>query len=198
MQDPAFQQLLAQVRQCQLCAADLPEAPKPILQASVHSRILIAGQAPGLVTHQRGVPFDDASGKRLRQWLGVSDQQFYDPELFAILPMGFCYPGKARSGDKPPRPECARNWRQALLDQLPDIQLTLLIGRHAQDWHLPKDGLTLSERVEQWQQYAPTHLPLPHPSPRNNPWLKKHPWFEQQLIPALQQQIAAILDKKTP
>lgn len=173
---------------CQICTPHLPLAPKPIIQFNPAARILIAGQAPGLRAHQSGRPFDDASGDRLKNWLGVSSDQFYDPQLFAILPMGFCYPGKGTSGDKPPRKECAATWRASLLDQLPQLSFTVVIGQYALAYHVGADSGSLTERVRQ-QALDETTLFLPHPSPRNNIWLKKNPWFELEILPALKQKV---------
>lgn len=187
-------QLLAEVRDCTHCAAQLPQPPRPVLQAGRGARILIAGQAPGRKVQDSGVPFDDASGERLRAWLGVSSAQFYDPEQIAILPMGFCYPGKGKSGDLPPRPECAPLWRARLLAQLPNLGLTVVIGQYALAWHLPDVKASLTETVRNWRQHWPGVLPLPHPSPRNNIWLKKNPWFEGELLPPLRARVAQLLD----
>ena len=187
--------LITNIRQCQQCQ-DLPLGPKPILQAHSDARILIAGQAPGQITHQRGLPFDDASGERLRRWLNVDRNTFYNPSQFAIVPMGFCYPGKGNSGDAPPRPECAALWRQPLLDTLPNIQLTLLLGRYAIAWHLadtPFAKAPISDITAQWQQLWPHTMVLPHPSPRNNRWLAQHPEFEAEQLPRLQQRITELL-----
>lgn len=189
--------LVATIRQCQLCQG-LPLGPKPILQASSNARILIAGQAPGQVTHQRGRPFDDASGERLRRWLAVDKETFYDPNQFAIVPMGFCYPGKATAGDAAPRPECAATWRQPLLAALPNIELTLLLGRFAIAWHLANTEFAkqpLAQLTTHWQQLWPQLMVLPHPSPRNNRWLAQHPQFEAQQLPRLQQRIASLLHR---
>lgn len=184
---------LAQVRRCTLCE-DLPLGPKPILQAAQPARILIAGQAPGRRAHESGIPFDDPSGNRLRGWLGVDHASFYDPSKFAILPMGFCYPGTGTSGDLPPRAECALAWRQALLHQLPGIELTLVIGAFAQRWHLPADtGASIAETVRNWRDYWPRVLPMPHPSPRNARWLARNPFFEREVVPALQARVREIL-----
>jgi uracil-DNA glycosylase len=186
-------ELLADVRSCTICSG-LPLGPRPLLQASSDARILIVGQAPGSKTHEKGRPFDDASGKRLRQWLGVSEEQFYDPDLFAIIPMGFCYPGTGTGGDLPPRPECAPAWREPLLQALPNIQLTLLFGQFALDWHLgDKKSRTLTETVQRWQEFWPDQLPLPHPSPRNIRWFKANPWFEADVMPVLQERISALV-----
>ena len=187
-------QLLAEVRDCRHCAAHLPQPPRPVLQLGHGARILIAGQAPGRKVQDSGIPFDDPSGERLRAWLGVSRAQFYDPAQIAILPMGFCYPGKGRSGDLPPRPECAPLWRQRLLAQLPKLGLTLVIGQYAMAWHLPDVKTSLTETVRNWRERWPALLPLPHPSPRNNIWLKKNPWFEAELLPPLRARVAQLLD----
>jgi len=194
----ALDALLAEVRGCTLCD-DLPLGPRPILQASAQARILIAAQAPGQRTHHRGVPFDDPSGDRLRDWLGVDREAFYDASKFAVIPMGFCFPGSAKSGDLPPRAECAPAWREALLAQLPNVELTLVVGQYALEWHLGGGGtprpvrLSVSERVEAWREHWPEVLPLPHPSPRNNRWLKEHPWFEADVLPALRGRVAELL-----
>ncbi len=186
------ERLLAEVRTCRLCAAHLPQAPRPLLQLARGARILIAGQAPGRKAHDSGVPFDDASGERLRQWLGVDKAIFYDPQRIAILPMGLCYPGYGKSGDLPPRPECAPQWRNALLAQLPQLQLTLVLGQYALVWHLPQYD-TVTAAVQAWQQTLPHGvLALPHPSPRNNLWLRRNPWFEAGVLPALQARVAAL------
>jgi uracil-DNA glycosylase len=158
------------------------------------SKILIAGQAPGRRVHESGVPFDDPSGDRLREWLGTSRKVFYDPGKIAIVPMGFCYPGTGKSGDLPPRPECVITWRHEVLQQLKEIRLTLVIGQYAHKWHLPRAQKNLTETVRAWQEYAPTVFPLPHPSPRNNIWLKKNPWFADSLLPALGDAVQAALD----
>ncbi len=184
-------ELLQEVRACRICADVLPLGPRPVVQADALARILIVGQAPGLRVHETGIPFNDPSGDRLRNWLGMPRDEFYDPEKVAILPMGFCYPGRGKSGDKPPRPECAPAWRQRLLDQLPNIELTLLVGRYAQEWHLGK-GHSLTERVKNWREFWPEQVPLPHPSPRNNLWLRRNPWFEQEFLPRLRQHVEQI------
>lgn len=185
--------LLEHVRHCSLCAPYLPLGPRPVLQWHPKARILIAGQAPGQKAHDAQKPFADASGERLRHWLGLTAEQLYSPQLVAILPMGFCYPGKGQSGDLPPRPECAPSWRPALMQGLKNLQLTVVIGQYAQAWHLPIGKASLTETVAAWQQYWPDIIPLPHPSPRNNIWLKRNPWFEQQLVPQLQQRVQDIL-----
>ncbi|WP_036228168.1 uracil-DNA glycosylase family protein [Marinobacterium jannaschii] len=184
--------LLTQIRQCDLCKEQLPLGPNPVVRASSSARILIIGQAPGTRVHASGIPWDDASGKRLRQWLNLSDEAFYDQSRIAIVPMGFCYPGKGRSGDLPPRPECAPKWHHLLLQQMPDLELTLLIGQYAQKYYLQDQYKTLTERVSHWQEAPDGIIPLPHPSPRNQIWLKRNPWFEQQLVPELQRRIKLI------
>jgi uracil-DNA glycosylase len=173
------------VRQCRICEPSLPFGPRPVLQVDPQAKILIAGQAPGRRVHESGVPFDDPSGERLREWMGVSRETFYDPTKIAILPMGFCYPGTGKSGDLPPRPECAPTWRQLLLNSLTQIELTLVIGQFAQRWHLADDKRNLTDTVRAWQKFSPHIIPLPHPSPRNNIWLKKNPWFSASLLPEL-------------
>jgi uracil-DNA glycosylase len=181
------------VRACTLCADHLPHGPRPVLQMDTRARILIAGQAPGRKVHASGIPFDDASGERLRGWLGLSRTQFYDPTLVAVLPIGMCYPGRsAVSGDLPPRPECAPRWRARLLARLRGLQLTLAIGRHALAWHLPGRTGALTDIVRDWHRCGPQLLPLPHPSPRNNGWLKANPWFEAELVPVLRQRVREI------
>lgn len=180
-----FVELVKSVRQCRLCEKSLPLGPRPVLQVDSRATILIAGQAPGRRVHETGVPFDDPSGDRLRDWLGITPDVFYDATKVAILPMGFCYPGTGKSGDLPPRPECAPAWRQQLLDHLENIELTLVIGQYAQKWHLPDVKKNLTETVRAWKDYGKGVMPLPHPSPRNNIWLKKNPWFAETLLPQL-------------
>ena len=187
-----FDQLMTQIAQCQICAPHLEHGCRPVVQAHPDAKILIIGQAPGVKVHQSGKPFNDASGERLRQWMGIDEGRFYDPQFLAIMPMGFCYPGKGKSGDLPPRQECAPHWHKQLLEQLPNIELILLIGQYAQNYYLENKPKTVTETVQAWQQYQPKYLPLPHPSPRNNIWLKKNPWFEQALIPHLQSIIAEL------
>ncbi len=186
--------LLKEVRGCTLCAAHLPQGPRPVLQVDAKARILIAGQAPGSKVHASGVPFDDASGERLRQWMGLDRATFYDPQCVAILPMGFCYPGTGRSGDLPPRRECAPQWRERLLQAMPRIELTLVIGQYAMDWHLPDHKIqSLTDTVRAWREHWPALLPMPHPSPRNNIWLKANSWFEAEVLPALQAHVHSVL-----
>ncbi|MGZ4959118.1 MAG: uracil-DNA glycosylase family protein [Methylomonas sp.] len=186
-------QLLAEIHACKICEPHLPLDARPVLQIHPSARILIVGQAPGKKVHQSGIPFNDASGDRLRAWMGVTPEVFYDPEIISILPMGFCYPGTGKSGDLPPRPECAIAWRQPLFEVLEQLELTLVLGRYAQSYHLHTANSQVTEAVKSWQQYWPTYIPLPHPSPRNNRWLKQNPWFEAELLPALRRRVAEIL-----
>ena len=188
--------LLAEVRACGRCADALPLGPRPVLQMHGSARILIAAQAPGRKVHASGIPFDDASGDRLRGWLGLAPEQFYDPRRVAIVPMGFCFPGSAASGDKPPRPECAPAWRGALLAHLKQLRLTLVIGRYALAYHLPDARASLTETVRAWRTNGTGTIALPHPSPRNNGWFKHNPWFEQELVPALRSRVAAALGER--
>jgi uracil-DNA glycosylase len=185
--------LVTQVRACTICAPHLPDGIRPVVQANSKAKILIAGQAPGRRVHASGIPFDDPSGDRLRDWMGVTPKQFYNSELFAIVPMGFCYPGTGKSGDLPPRPECAATWRARLLRQLPGIETSLVIGKYAHEYHFGKNNLTVTKLVENWQQYWPGQIPLPHPSPRNNIWLKKNPWFEAEVVPVMRAHITSLL-----
>jgi len=185
--------LLSDVRACTLCAAHLPLGPRPVVQMSASSRILIAGQAPGRKVHETGIPFNDVSGNRLREWLGISREVFYDETKLAILGMGFCFPGTGKSGDLPPRPECAPAWRAPLLAHLKNVQLTLVLGQYAMAYHLPGRSKTLTDVVTGWRRDWPLIVPLPHPSPRNQAWLKRNPWFEQELLPVLRLRIAEVL-----
>jgi uracil-DNA glycosylase len=188
-----FESLLKDVRQCRICEPYLPLGPRPVVQIDPQARILIAGQAPGIKVHRSGVPFDDASGVRLREWLGLCREDFYDPGKVALLPMGFCYPGRGKSGDLPPRPECEPAWRKRLLEQLPNLQLTIVLGQYAQAYHFGTQHKTLTGLVKSWPEYWPHKVPLPHPSPRNNIWLRKNPWFEKELLPPLRTQVAQVL-----
>ena len=191
----AFSTLVTEIRVCTKCAPQLPLGARPVFQVHPQARILIAGQAPGRKVHESGVPFDDASGNRLREWMGITREIFYAKEI-SILPMGFCYPGTGKSGDLPPRPECEVSWRGPLLSHLKNLQLTLVIGKYAQDYHLPSEGKTLTESVMAWRDNWPIIIPLPHPSPRNNIWLKRNPWFEKELLPVLKGRIADVLCEK--
>jgi uracil-DNA glycosylase len=189
-----FIELLEEVRACTLCADHLPLGPRPVFQADPRAKILVVGQAPGTAVHETGIPFNDPSGDRLRDWMGIGRDVFYDPSQIALVPMGFCYPGRGRGGDLPPRPECAATWRAPLLAHLNRIELTIVVGRYAIDWHLePSKRLTLAEIVRHWRDHWPQLMPLPHPSPRNTLWLKNNPWVETQLVPALRDRIAGLL-----
>ncbi len=186
--------LLRDISACRICEARLPLGPRPVLRAGADARLLIVGQAPGTRVHASGVPWDDASGRRLREWLGIDADTFYDESRVAIVPMGFCYPGKAGSGDAPPRPECRATWHPQLLPLLPKVELTLLIGQYAQAYFLGvrrKGSLTNTMRA--WREYLPTHLPLPHPSPRNVAWFKANPWFEGEVLPTLRERVHGVL-----
>lgn len=190
----SFNHLLDEIKQCRLCEAHLPLGPSPVFQASQTSKILIVGQAPGIRVHETGVPFNDPSGDRLRDWMGISKDIFYNNEKIAIVPMGFCYPGTGKSGDFPPRKECADHWRHALLNHLSSVEFTLIIGQYAIDWHLGKTRKkTLTETVKAWRDYWPHSIVLPHPSPRNNIWLKKNEWFEGEILPTLKHKIQQLL-----
>lgn len=192
MHDP-LAPLLEEIRACRLCA-DLPYGPRPVLQAGVSARLRIVGQAPGRKVHESGVPWDDASGVRLRAWLGLTPEQFYDPARVAIIPMAFCYPGKAASGDEPPRRACALRWHDELNAALGAIGLTILVGHYAQAYYLAgRRKATLTATVRAWRDYLPSGwLPLPHPSPRNQPWLAANRWFEAELVPQVRAAIAAL------
>lgn len=186
--------LLQEVASCTLCAPFLAQAPRPVVAASAASRILIIGQAPGTKVHATGVPWNDPSGDNLRAWLNVDKTAFYDTANFALMPMGFCYPGKGRSGDLPPRPECAPLWHARLLAKMPAVQLTLLVGQYSQAHYLgDAAGETLTETVKRGVEHLPRFLPLPHPSPRNRLWLRKNSWFEKEIVPILRARVEMIL-----
>ncbi len=185
--------LVVEVRSCSVCKSELPFAPNPVLRAKRSARILIIGQAPGIKVHESCIPWNDPSGKRLRKWMNIDDEVFYDETRIAIIPMGFCYPGKGSSGDLPPRAECAELWHQKLLNLLPNIQLTLLIGQYAHKHYITDLGATLAETVKAWRKYGPKYFPLPHPSPRNIRWLKNNSWFESETIPQLRRKIRSAL-----
>ncbi len=185
--------ILENVRTCTLCVKHLPLGPRPILQMQQEARILIAGQAPGRKVHESGIPFADASGNRLREWLGISSEVFYDPTQIAILPVEFCFPGTCKSGDLPPRVECAPAWRETLLKSLTHLRMTLVIGQYAQAYHLPNASGSVTSAVISWRDHWPSVVPLPHPSPRNNIWLRRNPWFEEQLLPELRLKIVELL-----
>ncbi|WP_071673018.1 uracil-DNA glycosylase family protein [Nioella nitratireducens] len=195
-----FETLQRQIIACRLCAdrfaaTETAHAPRPVLWAAPGARILVAGQAPGMRVHQSGKPFTDPSGDRLRGWMGVDGATFYDRSRIAILPMAFCFPGyDAKGSDLPPPKICARTWRAHLLNHLPDVRLTLLVGGHAQDWHL-RGKSSVTARAAGWRDHAPALFPLPHPSWRNTAWLKKNPWFEAELLPVLRACVKDVLDK---
>ena len=190
---PTLEALLAAVRGCRACEAYLPLGPRPVLSAADTAHILVVGQAPGVRVHTTGIPWDDPSGERLRAWMGVDKDVFYDESRIAIIPMGYCYPGRGNGGDMPPRPECATLWLDQLLAQLPRIELTLLIGQHAQRHFLGRRRKqSLAATVRAWREYTPRYMPLPHPSPRNQPWFTQHPWFEGRLVPVLRARIKAM------
>ena len=190
----SFDALISDVRACRICEEHLPLGPRPILQVDPRARILVAGQAPGRRVHESGIPFDDASGDRLRDWMGIAKEDFYDASKIALVPMGFCYPGTGPSGDIPPRSECAELWHSRLLSQLKTVRLTLVIGQYAHKHRLAEGRKTsLTKTVEAWEEFTPANLPLPHPSPRNNRWLKKNPWFESDVVPYLQQRVKRLV-----
>ncbi len=182
--------LLGEIRACRICEEHLPLGPRPIVVASTAARIAVIGQAPGTKVHATGIPWNDASGERLRTWMGIDGETFYDSERIAIVPQGFCYPGRGKNGDLPPRPECAATWHPQLFPMLPALELYVLVGRYAQTYHLgPRVKKTLGETVRAWQSYLPRSLPLPHPSWHNNRWLAQNPWFEGEIVPALRARV---------
>lgn len=185
--------VLREARACTACADHLPHGVRPVLQAGERAGVVIIGQAPGRRVHESGVPWDDPSGVRLRDWLGVDEKTFYDPDSVVVLPMGFCYPGTRASGDLPPRPECAPLWHDRILGQLRDDALRVVIGAYAQARYLPDRSDTLTATVQRWEEYLPDVIPLPHPSPRNHRWLRRNPWFEEDVLPALRSRVAAAL-----
>jgi uracil-DNA glycosylase len=196
MDEPSYSldELLCQVRACRLCEDELPLGPRPVLRAAESARILVVGQAPGTAVHASGIPFDDPSGERLRDWMGVDAKTFYDESRVALVPMGFCYPGRGKSGDLPPKQRCARTWRTPLVDALREIELTLVVGQYAIAWHLPEaKRLSLTETVRRHADWGPRLLPMPHPSPRNNIWLARNPWFEAEVVPRLRRRVRAVL-----
>ncbi|WP_374075821.1 uracil-DNA glycosylase family protein [Bdellovibrio bacteriovorus] len=186
--------LLKKVKKCTLCKAHLPLEPRPILNFSSSAKILITGQAPGIKAHHSRTPWNDASGDRLRKWLDISREDFYDSSQIAIVPMGFCYPGKAKSGDLPPRPECAKKWMKEIREHLKNVELHILIGGYAIDHFLPSSAGDLTTTVKNWEKFYPQFIPMPHPSPRNNIWLKKNPWFEKELVPKMRDLVKQAMD----
>lgn len=197
--------LAAEIRACRVCVETpdgprLPHEPRPVVRVSTSARLCIAGQAPGTRVHASGIPFDDRSGERLRDWMGVSVDEFYDTARVAVVPMGFCFPGHdLKGGDLPPRRECARTWRGRLFPLLAELELVLLVGQYAQSWHLgPEAGASLTETVRGWRRIlerpgSPKYLPLPHPSWRNNGWIRANPWFEDELVPRLRADVRRLL-----
>lgn len=188
--------LLEEVRACRVCDELLPLGANPVVRAKSSARIMVIGQAPGTRVHATGVPWNDPSGDRLREWMGLSREEFYDERRIAIMPMGFCYPGRGKSGDLPPRPECSELWHDRILAGLPNIELTLLIGSYAQSHYLEGRYRSLAERVQDWRSFAPEAMPLVHPSPRNRRWLKSNPWFEEEVVPCLRSRVAALMERK--
>ena len=186
--------LKREIRACTLCAEHLPLGPKPIVQFSATSRVVVVGQAPGRITHETGLAFDDKSGYRLAEWLGVSFETLHDPALFAIVSMGFCYPGKASGGDKPPRPECAPTWHEKVMRELPEDRLMLLVGTYAQRAYLPDTkSWTMRERILRYRDFLPHFLPLPHPAWRSTLFMRDNPWFEDEVLPEVRQRVARLI-----
>lgn len=189
-----MKKLLEEIRACEVCKAYLPLGPRPIISGSKSSKIIIIGQAPGTKVHDTGIPWNDPSGNLLRIWLDVDKDTFYDESKIALMPMGFCYPGKGKSGDMPPRPECVPLWHQKLLDAMPNIELTILIGQYSQAYYLGDNRKqNLTETVRSYADYLPHYIPLPHPSPRNRIWMKRNEWFEKEVVPILQQSVKNLL-----
>lgn len=188
--------LLSTIRACEVCKEHLPLGPLPMVEASQQSKIILVGQAPGRKVHETQKAWNDQSGKKLREWLGVDEAIFYDPKNFAIVPMGFCYPGKGKTGDLPPRKECAPLWHEPILSKMETNPLILLIGQYATQYYLPHETNNLTEKVHQYRQYLPKYWPLPHPSPVNRFWRSKNPWFEESIVPQLRTKVATQL--KTP
>ena len=190
--------LLYKIRSCEVCKNHLPFGPRPVVQLSAYSKIIIISQAPGSRVHETGIPWNDASGRKLREWLHVDESTFYDPLIFSIMPMGFCYPGKGISGDLSPRPECALLWHQQIFKNFKSNPLILLIGQYAQYYYLKKDGKgSLTETVKCYTEYLPKYFPLPHPSPRNQNWMKINPWFMEETIPELQKRIKYAINTRS-
>jgi uracil-DNA glycosylase len=188
-----MEQLLSDIRQCTICTDSLELGPRPILAAHRQSKIAIIGQAPGSVVHRSGIAWDDLSGKNLRAWMGIDNSTFYDEKQIALIPMGFCYPGKGKSGDLPPRKECAPQWHRQVFEQMKELELILLIGKYAQDEYLKKPQKTLTATVKNFKEYLPLHFVLPHPSPRNNIWQAKNEWFKTDILPELKSFVKSVL-----
>ncbi len=193
--EPSLDSILKRIRACRICEKHLPDGVRPIIRASKTARLAIVSQAPGIRVHNTGLSFNDPSGDRLRDWLGIDRETFYDERRIAIVGMAFCFPGHdAHGGDKPPRRECSATWHETLFAALPDFPLTLLIGSYALNWHLgDRVKANMTETVRAWREYTPRHIPLPHPSWRNNGWIKKNPWFESELLPYLRRRVKTIL-----
>ncbi|REG82516.1 uracil-DNA glycosylase family protein [Algoriphagus antarcticus] len=190
----SFHTLVSRAQACTICKEFLPLGPRPIFSIHPESKILIIGQAPGTKVHATGIPWNDASGNELRRWLGVDREQFYNPKVFGIMPMGFCYPGRGKGGDIPPRPECAPTWHQTMEDHMPEVKLTLLIGQYALKYYLGKSRKkTLTETVRDFESYLPEFLPLVHPSPRNLMWRRRNPWFEEEVVPTLRAHVHELI-----
>lgn len=188
-----MQELLSNIKNCQVCKTHLKDGVNPVVSASKTCKLIIIGQAPGRKVHESNIPWNDKSGDALRKWLDMDESQFYNKEDVALIPMGFCYPGTGKSGDLPPRPECAPLWHQALMDSMPNLQLTLLIGQYAQNYYLKQMAKpTLTETVKNFKAYLPAYLPLPHPSPRNNIWMAKNEWFSREVLPELKSVVQAL------
>ena len=189
-----MKELLNQISDCSLCSQQLQFGPRPVVSASLESKVVIIGQAPGRIVHESGIPWDDKSGDNLRMWMNVDKETFYNPDKIAIIPMGFCYPGKGKSGDLPPTKECAPLWHEVLLNQMKEVKLIVLVGKYAQDYYLQeKAKRTLTETVRNFKEYLPNYIVLPHPSPRNNIWQAKNPWFKMKVIPELQLLLKEVL-----
>jgi uracil-DNA glycosylase len=194
MPEPRLNALLAEIRACRACASELPHEPRPVVRVSAATRLLICGQAPGRRVHESGLPFDDASGDRLRAWLGVDRDAFYGDPRIGVAAMAFCFPGTdPKGGDYPPPPRCAALWRRSLIEALPQVELTLLVGIHAQRWALgARVRASMTETVAAWRDYLPAYLPMPHPSWRNTAWLRRNPWFEDEVVPYLRARVAGL------
>ncbi len=192
----SVKKLTVEAKGCSVCLPHLVDGVNPVFVIHPMARILIIGQAPGRKVHESGKPWADASGRRLMEWLGITSEEFYDPSICAILPMGFCFPGSKKGGDLPPRPECAPKWHSPMIEMMPNIEVVLLIGKYAQNYYLEIDKKkTLTETVREWKSYLPKYIPMPHPSPRNNIWLRKNPWFENEVIPFIRTEVRKLINK---